>query len=335
MTATNTFGRVNVLPLTNKSGGSVAAGDVVIIDSANSDSFTTTTTASYTKSIGIAQQTIANNAVGLVLISGYAALVNVNASVTRGNFGATHTVAKQATDAGSSRAAGTFCIFLTGGTTPDAFIWQPDLGGGSGMTNPMTTTGDMIYSSSGSTPARLAVGNAGGVVAMSNGVPSWNAGTSFPGTPATNDRYFRTDRGLEYFYDGTRWLTTELFEIFAAIPTSGLSASATISPAFYPYQGGTYDMWLVDARWVYQISTTHSGTQYWQADIHNFKNGTDTTVVSLVSDKATVGSYVNAAATTIGSLTGTDRQMLYIVVTKVSTPGTIVGGVAVRYRLVG
>src|SRR5690349_21074204 len=120
MTATNVFGRSTILPLTNKSGGSVAAGDVVIVDTSNNDSFTTTTTANYTKSVGIAQQTIANNAIGLVLIAGYAALVNVQASVTRGNFGATYTVAKQATDAGASRAAGTFCIFLTGGTTPDA-----------------------------------------------------------------------------------------------------------------------------------------------------------------------------------------------------------------------
>jgi len=157
MVAANTFGRQNVVPLTNKSGGSVAAGDVVIVDSSNNDAFTTTTTGSYTKGIGIAQETIANNATGRVLVGGYAALVNVNASVTRGNFAATHTVAKQATDAGSSRASGTFGIFLTGGTTPDAFIWQPDLGGGSGMTNPMTTAGDIIYSSDGSgTPARLA-----------------------------------------------------------------------------------------------------------------------------------------------------------------------------------
>ncbi len=37
-----------------------------------------------------------------------------------------------------------------------------------GMVNPMTTTGDMIYSSSGSTPARLGLGTA-------NGVPYLNA----------------------------------------------------------------------------------------------------------------------------------------------------------------
>ena len=42
-----------------------------------------------------------------------------------------------------------------------------------GMVNPMTTTGDTIYSSSGSTPARLAIGTTGQVLTVSGGVPTW------------------------------------------------------------------------------------------------------------------------------------------------------------------
>jgi len=42
-----------------------------------------------------------------------------------------------------------------------------------GMTNPMTTTGDTIYSSSGSTPARLGIGTTGQVLTVSGGVPAW------------------------------------------------------------------------------------------------------------------------------------------------------------------
>lgn len=141
MTTTNTYGRQVVVPLTNKSGGGVVAGDVVIVDTTNNDAFTTTTSAGSTASIGVVQETIASNATGRVLLSGYAALVNVNASVTRGNYGKTHTVAKQATDAGASRTAGTFCQFLTGGTTPDAVVYPSDLGSGSG-TGTLTTIKD-------------------------------------------------------------------------------------------------------------------------------------------------------------------------------------------------
>lgn len=44
-----------------------------------------------------------------------------------------------------------------------------------GMTNPMTTTGDVIYSSSGSTPARLGIGTAGQVLQVNAGAtaPEW------------------------------------------------------------------------------------------------------------------------------------------------------------------
>ena len=39
----------------------------------------------------------------------------------------------------------------------------------------MTTTGDTIYSSSGSTPARLGIGSTGDVLTVAGGVPTWAA----------------------------------------------------------------------------------------------------------------------------------------------------------------
>jgi len=44
-----------------------------------------------------------------------------------------------------------------------------------GMTNPMTTTGDMIYSSSGSTPARLGIGSTSQILTVVSGIPAWAA----------------------------------------------------------------------------------------------------------------------------------------------------------------
>jgi len=47
-----------------------------------------------------------------------------------------------------------------------------------GMVNPMTTTGDTIYSSSGSTPARLGIGSTGQVLTVAGGVPTWSSPAS-------------------------------------------------------------------------------------------------------------------------------------------------------------
>lgn len=175
--SSNTYGRQVVLPLTNKSGGSVAAGDVVIVDTTNNDAFTTNTAAGFTGLVGIATATIANNAVGVVLIEGYASLVNVNASVTRGNYGKTFTVAKQASDAGAARGVGTFCQFLTGGTTPDAVLFNPDLLGTS-LTNPMTTANDLIIGGASGVPARLATSASKTLQTDGSGVIAWTTPTS-------------------------------------------------------------------------------------------------------------------------------------------------------------
>lgn len=115
-------GRQVVVPLTNKSGGSVAAGDVVVIGTTTDESFTTTTTAGVESTIGIAQETIAADASGRVLVAGYASLVNVAASVTRGHYLETSTTAKQATG-NASRSAGAFGQFLKTSATPSAVIW--------------------------------------------------------------------------------------------------------------------------------------------------------------------------------------------------------------------
>ena len=73
-------------------------------------------------------------------------------------------------------------VDLKGGTTGQVlkknsgtdmdFVWGAD---SAGMTNPMTTTGDTIYSSSGSTPARLGIGTAGQVLQVNSGAtaPEW------------------------------------------------------------------------------------------------------------------------------------------------------------------
>jgi len=80
------------------------------------------------------------------------------------------------------QAVDTDFVGLKGGTTGQVlakasatdldFVWSADA---AGMTNPMTTTGDVIYSSSGSTPGRLGVGADGEFLSVASGVPSWVA----------------------------------------------------------------------------------------------------------------------------------------------------------------
>jgi hypothetical protein len=80
------------------------------------------------------------------------------------------------------QAVDTDFVGLKGGTTGQVlakasgtdldFVWSADA---AGMTNPMTTTADIIYSSSGSTPARLGIGSTDDVLTVAGGVPTWAA----------------------------------------------------------------------------------------------------------------------------------------------------------------
>lgn len=184
------FGRGLILPLTNKSGGALAKGDVVVVDSANNDAVTTTTTGSTTLPVGVVveENGIASNAVGRVQFGGYVALVTVNASVTRGHYAFTHTVAKQATGS-AARAVGAFGMFTTGGTTPAALLFSiTDASTGAGGIAPsiVDAKGDLIAATAADTVARLAVGSDQGVLiadsSQSTGL-AWRAGAWTTYTP--------------------------------------------------------------------------------------------------------------------------------------------------------
>lgn len=116
------------------------------------------------------------------------------------------------------QAVDTSLADLKGGTTGQVlkkntnadmdFVWATDA---AGMTNPMTTTGDIIYSSSGSTPARLGIGTTGQALLVSGGVPTW-------GTPSASGTIKQTVTGT---------YNTQVTSTSDTLADTGLSLSIT------------------------------------------------------------------------------------------------------------
>lgn len=85
--------------------------------------------------------------------------------------------------------------------------------------SPLTTKGDLY--GYGTVNSRIPVGTDGqvltadstqtlGVKWATSGIAS---GTSFPGSPTTNQLFYRTDLGYLCYYTGTQWLTTEEYAL--------------------------------------------------------------------------------------------------------------------------
>lgn len=119
--------------------------------------------------------------------------------------------------------------------------------------------GDILVASAADTWAKLAKGAAGGALSIINAAVAWNSGTSNPGSAVTGDRYWRTDLGLEIYYDGTRWLTVQEYTTDAW--TVGLAATAQVGG--HGFLVGGRDIWLLNVTGQAAVITTNNGTNFW------------------------------------------------------------------------
>jgi len=131
------LGRTECAVVQNKSGGNLVQGDVVIVDTANANAFTTTTTSGYVSGrVGVILDVngIADNAYGMVAFSGYVPKINLSGTGSIGDLVKTHTVAGQGVRHASPLVSGDFAQVLGTSATPDALLMGSpilaDSGGG-------------------------------------------------------------------------------------------------------------------------------------------------------------------------------------------------------------
>jgi len=149
---------------------------------------TTAKTASYTLVAADAGTVVQMNSASSTTITVNTALFSAGDSVQIQNIGAGVCTVTAGTATVST--AGSLALSQYEGgqlyfnTTSAALFF--DIVQSSGMTNPLTTTGDTIYSSSGTTPARLGIGSTGQVLTVASGLPSWTTPASGGGMTLIN-----------------------------------------------------------------------------------------------------------------------------------------------------
>jgi hypothetical protein len=120
-------GRQNPAVLTNRTGGAVSEGDVVIVDTANAIAFDSTVVEGQSaECVGVVLEDIANGASGRVAVGGEVAQVNLDGAAAIGDWLKTDGVALQGTPQ-AAPGAGCFGQALEASATPRAITWPAPL----------------------------------------------------------------------------------------------------------------------------------------------------------------------------------------------------------------
>lgn len=188
----------------------------------------------------------------------------------------------------------------------------------------------------------------GGMAAGSSPVIAWDdggleakilrtGGSSFPSSPSTNDVFFRTDQGLLYFYDGTRWLSVEEYAIplgaYSKLPATLSTATETvIQMARCPTNAGAQ---IYVTRWssAVWISATNSGSHYWNIGIGNTA-GTNFASYNTNAMSASSGWNNNDVTVNQVRTPSTDKNWS-VNVTKTGSPSGINTLNTIHYRIIG
>lgn len=166
-------------------------------------------------------------------------------------------------------------------------------------------------------------------------------GGSFPANKTNGDRFWRTDLGMEFQWDGSRWLSTQLFTARLG-GTQAASDAATANNLAWSSQdlhGGT-DLWLVNAVYLYRVAaggTALGASHYWTLDIDKAQSAA-TTLTNISTKVVNSGTsdlnYQSVVA--VGALMngGTSHVGWRVRITKTGTPGALFCGFSITYRVV-
>lgn len=162
----------------------------------------------------------------------------------------------------------------------------------------------------------------------------YDEGTSFPVSPSTDDKYYRTDRNRLYYYDGTRWLTVQEHSVHLVILSAlqGTNTAPDINAPVDHGENGAYATRYI--AWTY--ISTGSGSAYVTYQLRS--RAPDNTAHNLGSSFNTAAdtpTHFTAHNGTIGAVVTSGDSEYQVAGTKTSTPTGLYCDMIVFYRLIG
>lgn len=279
------------------------------------------------------------------LTAALAAKYDKSGGTISGSTTVTGTLSAGATTTGALQVNGAATVTSTlsaGATTTGAL----QVNGAATVTSTMVVTGAATAASTlrvGGVLTQIGAANLSstlgvtGKVTMAQTAVLVTGGTAFPGSPANNDQFFRTDLDMWFMYNGTRWLCTCTHD--AAFPNeiTNLAASSTDISRRSPMglRGGS-DIWIEDLDVGYHVTsgTALSASHKWTVDIRQTDpgGGTSSIIVKTI-DSGASATWRRDAAQAANILLGTPA-FLFIAASKTGTPGNLYFYPTLTFRVV-
>lgn len=159
------------------------------------------------------------------------------------------------------------------------------------------------------------------------------AGTSFPGSPTTDDFYYRTDLGVLCRYDGTRWLGAEERMPIGQLYENGVPPYTVHDKIIYTFPLESTDtLWLASFYASIVNLGTNNGSNYWTIEV---QKADGTLLGSVDSSSGYAGGLDDLAPDTsfaVNPVSGTSA--LLFVVKKTGAPGGLIPSLGLRYQRV-
>lgn len=231
-----------------------------------------------------------------------------------------------ATGAGVTGAAGpTGVAGVTGAGATGAGVT-----GAAGPTGATGSGGVTGPTGAGATGAAGPTGASGAGANYTN-VP-WSSGTSMPGSPSTNDRVTRTDLGLDFYYDGTRWVTVNEYGLLY----SDSNVAATAGSAGYGAVASQFDIFVTRVEIAAFVVTTNNGTNFWTIAAQKLNTANAATSLgTAVTSAGAANTWLPLNIVINAAVVGASFPVINLQYTKTLTPGALYIGTTLRYRLIG
>ena len=165
------------------------------------------------------------------------------------------------------------------------------------------------------------------------GGSGYSEGTSFPGSPASGDKFYRTDLNWLCFYDGTRWLTVHEYladfanqQTLQPITTQSYFASVALRR--------DYGVYLTRFHGSYYIGPTNNGSNYRTLNLVWGNSASSETTLYTTDSSAAAASTNIEWSIAINSVITSSAFYLAINNTRTGLPSGLYGNFAIAYRLI-